>query len=108
MDESERENAADHLHKAIAFREMCLVDEAVREYELALADPDLRLQALRGLAGCHVDRGERARAADALRRALELCAPWSSDEVAIRFWISRLAGDEDDDPLASTAVRIRG
>jgi tetratricopeptide (TPR) repeat protein len=90
MEGDTRPGAADdgdtHYDLAIAYREMGMLDEAIRELEVALAAtpprPAVDCHTMIGL--CRLDKGDAAGAVDAYRRALATGAV--SAEAARALW----------------------
>ena len=78
-DEVSRQTAADeaeqHYKVALTYREMGMLDDAVRELELAARAPRLRFEAASQLARLIRDRGDVPSAIDWFERAAEAPAP---------------------------------
>lgn len=78
-DEVSRQTAADeaeqHYKVAMTYREMGMLDDAVRELELAARAPRLRFEAASSLARLVRDRGDVPSAIDWFERAAEAPAP---------------------------------
>ena len=60
-----------HYDLAIGYKEMGLVDEAIREFQLAARSPELHQEACAMIAMCHRDRQELTQAVEWYRQALE-------------------------------------
>ena len=102
---AQEEDAAVHFHLASAYREMGLVDEALRDFEIAARDPRFRLEALMGVAACWAERGSPGLAIQALRKALAVARPGSAERRYIAFRLAELGGQGDDDDPSGAAVR---
>jgi len=78
-DEVSRQSASDeaeqHYKVALTYRDMGMIDDAVRELELAARAPRLRFDASALLARLLRDRGESASAVEWFERAAEAPAP---------------------------------
>jgi tetratricopeptide (TPR) repeat protein len=78
-DEVSRQNAVDqaeqHYKVALTYRDMGMIDDAVRELEVAAKSPRLRFDAAALLARLLRDRGEVASAVEWFERAAEAPAP---------------------------------
>jgi tetratricopeptide (TPR) repeat protein len=78
-DEVSRQTAADaaeqHYKVALTYRDMGMLDDAMRELELAAREPRLRFEAASSLARLVRDRGDVPSAIDWFERAAEAPAP---------------------------------
>jgi len=66
----EPEDYQSHYDLAIAYKEMGLIDEAIAEFQKALAGPTNRLATFEALGQCFIDKGQFKMAASVLTRAL--------------------------------------
>jgi tetratricopeptide (TPR) repeat protein len=80
----EKESQA-HYDLGIAYREMGLVEDAVREFELASRGDGLRLEALPLLGACKVEAGRPHEALGDLEEAMKIVPPGSEAELALRY-----------------------
>lgn len=69
----------------IGYREMGLLEEAIREFELASRGGKRRLEALSSLAACKLEAGRATDAVQDLERALKLAGRSSESAVALRY-----------------------
>ncbi|MDA8086663.1 MAG: tetratricopeptide repeat protein, partial [Nitrospiraceae bacterium] len=59
----------------IAYKEMGLLEDAIRELQSVLEDPEVGLRAASVLAACHMEKGQPASAIETLRRAIQKADP---------------------------------
>ena len=64
------EDYQSHYDLAIAYKEMGLLDEAIAEFQKALAGPSNRLPTFEALGQCFIEKGQFKMAASVLSRAL--------------------------------------
>ncbi|HEX9636696.1 MAG TPA: tetratricopeptide repeat protein [Acidobacteriota bacterium] len=64
-----------HYDLGLAYREMALYDEAIREFEIAVMDPLLFLEGCSMLGLCWMNKGEPRKAIEWFRRGLERKSP---------------------------------
>jgi tetratricopeptide (TPR) repeat protein len=74
-----------HYDLGIAYREMGLVDDAVREFELASRSEGRRVEALALLGACKIDAGQPQEALKDLEQALRLAGKGSEAALALRY-----------------------
>jgi tetratricopeptide (TPR) repeat protein len=79
-----------HYDLGIGYKEMGLLDEAIREFELAMKSPDLLREACAMLAICHREKQELDRAIGWYRRAIE--APGGDERATsgLRYELAEL------------------
>ncbi|NJD55451.1 MAG: tetratricopeptide repeat protein, partial [Nitrospirae bacterium] len=65
------EDAETHYNLGIAYKEMGLVDDAIKEFQTAKADPKRFLQSSTMLGVCYMEKGLASLAIDVLTKALE-------------------------------------
>ncbi len=70
-----------HYDLGIGYKEMGLIDEAIRELRLAASSSELHREACSLIAMCHLDRRDLAQAAEWYRQALE---KGTADDEAVR------------------------
>lgn len=78
--EIEEEDAETHYNLGIAYKEMGLVDDAIKEFQTAQHDPAFFNQANTMLGICHMQKGQYAQAVDSFSAALMKTDP--SDDTA--------------------------
>jgi tetratricopeptide (TPR) repeat protein len=84
------EDYQSHYDLAIAYKEMGLVDEAIAEFQKALAGPTTRLPTYEALGQCFLDKGQFKLASSILSRALAERA--SEDQLlGVLYWLGRAA-----------------
>jgi tetratricopeptide (TPR) repeat protein len=84
------EDYQSHYDLAIAYKEMGLVDEAIAEFQKALAGPTTRLPTYEALGQCFLDKGQFKLASSILSRALVERA--SEDQLlGVLYWLGRAA-----------------
>ena len=88
-----------HYDLGVAFREMGLLDEAVREFQLAARGDVLRGRAFEMIGRCHLERGHASLAVSCFRRGLEA---ESDPEHArsLRYHLGRALEDAGEAPAA--------
>jgi tetratricopeptide (TPR) repeat protein len=96
-DEVSRQTAADeaeqHYKVAMTYREMGMLDDAVRELELAARAPRLRFEAASTLARLVRDRGDVPSAIDWFERAAEAPAPTPEAGRALLYELGQALED---------------
>jgi len=89
------EDYQSHYDLAIAYKEMGLVDEAIAEFQKALAGPTTRLPTYEALGQCFIDKGQFKLASSILSRALGERA--SEDQLlGVLYWLGRAAEAQDN------------
>jgi tetratricopeptide (TPR) repeat protein len=73
-----------HYDLGIAYKEMGLTDEAIREFEMAAQTGDLHRDACSMIALCHRDRQDMAEAARWYREAIDSCGD-ESNVAGLRY-----------------------
>ena len=68
-------DAETHYNLGIAYKEMGLAEDAIREFQSVLEDPLVGIRAASVLAACRAERGEFAQAAHVLREAVKKADP---------------------------------
>ncbi|HEY7531056.1 MAG TPA: tetratricopeptide repeat protein [Gemmatimonadota bacterium] len=93
------EDLQSHFDLGVAFRDMGLVDEAVREFQLAARGEVLRGRALEMIGRCHLERGHAELAVNCFRRGLE--AETIPEHVrSLRYYLARALQDSGEAPAA--------
>ncbi|HEC96793.1 MAG TPA: tetratricopeptide repeat protein [Nitrospirae bacterium] len=69
-EELEEEDSETHYNLGIAYKEMGLIDDAIKEFQTARKDPDRKVQAASLLGLCFMEKKLYSLAIDALREAL--------------------------------------
>ena len=92
------EDYQSHYDLAIAYKEMGLVDEAIAEFQKALAGPTTRLPTYEALGQCFLDKGQFKLASSILSRGLTERA--TEDQLlGVLYWLGRAAeaqGNSDE------------
>jgi tetratricopeptide (TPR) repeat protein len=105
--EVDEKDSETHYNLGIAYKEMGLVDDAIRELQIASKDPGRRLASLSVIALCYMSKGHYQEAVAEYKRALTLMAP--SDENYLEFSFD-LAGaylqNKDYDNALKVFVKI--
>ena len=83
------EDAGDHYDLGLAFKEMGLIDEAIAEFQTALAGGAERLKVLEELGQCFVQKGQHTVAAKVFERALELPDAEAPDLLGVYYHLGR-------------------
>jgi len=94
-----------HYDLAIAYKEMGLLDDALREFEAALPSPDLHREACSMLALCHREQGDSAQAARWYRQAVEAASPESPDLMGLRYDLADVLAELGEDQEALSLFR---
>jgi tetratricopeptide (TPR) repeat protein len=82
-----------HYDLAIAYKEMGLLDEAIAEFQKALASPVTRLATYEALGQCFLEKGQSKLASSILSRALVERA--SEDQLlGVLYWLGRAAEEQ--------------
>lgn len=68
--ELEEEDSDTHYNLGIAYKEMGLIDDAIKEFQTANKDPNKRIQASSMLGVCYKEKGLYSLAVDSLKHAL--------------------------------------
>lgn len=84
------EDYQSHYDLAIAYKEMGLVDEAIAEFQKALAGPTTRLATYEALGQCFLDKGQFKLASSILSRALVERAR-EDQLLGVLYWLGRAA-----------------
>jgi tetratricopeptide (TPR) repeat protein len=79
------EDYESHYDLGMAYMEMGLHDEAIREFEVASKGKSLELKCLEMIALCHLEKNEPTAAARELGRALELPGHGPEETISIRY-----------------------
>ena len=78
-----------HYDLGIAYREMGLIEDAIREFEVASRGEEQRLGALALLAGCKIDAGRPKEAIADLKKALELVGKDKHARQGLQYELAR-------------------
>lgn len=70
-EELEEEDSETHYNLGIAYKEMGLIDDAIKEFQTARKDPKRRVQAASMLGLCFMEKGLYPLAIDALQEAID-------------------------------------
>ena len=87
----EAEDYQSHYDLAIAFKEMGLLDEAIHEFQKALASPLNRLATYEALGQCFIDKDQPKMAAAILQRAVTESRPGADSLVGVLYLLGRAA-----------------
>jgi tetratricopeptide (TPR) repeat protein len=82
-----------HYDLGIGMKEMGLIDEAIEEFHLALAGPDLQSEASGMIALCHRERQELVEAVEWCRKALDAVDPDSEAARTLRYDLAELLAE---------------
>ncbi len=80
-----KEDAETHYNLGIAYMEMELFDEAIKEFKLSLKDPSLEFDALTRLALCSMKKGEFHEATGFYERALKMEGKSEEEKKALMY-----------------------
>jgi tetratricopeptide (TPR) repeat protein len=78
-----------HYDLGVAFKEMGLLDEAIAEFQKALAAPEGKLRTTEALGACFIEKRAYVVAESILRRGLELPASGDQERLAVLYWLAR-------------------
>jgi len=94
-----------HFNLGIAYREMGLLDEAIREFQLAAKSPELGVEATSMIGSCYLESGLAEQAADWYARALALPDLAPEVQMGLHYELGRAheANGNIDGALASFA-----
>jgi tetratricopeptide (TPR) repeat protein len=73
----------------VCVQEMGLLDEAIAEFQKALAAPDGKLRTTEALGACFIERRAFVVAESILRRGLELPASGDQERLGVLYWLAR-------------------
>jgi tetratricopeptide (TPR) repeat protein len=92
-----------HFNLGIAYREMGLLDEAIREFQLAAKSPELGVEAVSMIGSCYLEHGLPEQAAEWYARALTMPGVTPEVQVGLRYELGRAheANGNLDGALAS-------
>jgi tetratricopeptide (TPR) repeat protein len=105
----EEVDAADHrMHYelGIGFKEMGLIDEAIREFRMAVNGPDLRSEASGMIAVCHRERQEADDAIEWYRAALESAPGDSETSRNLRYDLAEVLLESGETRAALDEFRV--
>ena len=78
-----------HYDLGVAFKEMGLLDEAIAEFQKALAAPEGKLRTTEALGACFIERRAYVVAESILRRGLDLPASGDQERLGVLYWLAR-------------------
>ncbi len=78
-----------HFNLGIAYREMGLLDEAIREFQLAAKSPELGVEATSMIGACYLEHGLPEQAAEWYARAIALPGLSPEVQVGLRYELGR-------------------
>ena len=78
-----------HYDLGVAFKEMGLLDEAIAEFQKALAAPEGKLRTTEALGACFIERRAYVVAESILRRGLDLPASGDKERLGVLYWLAR-------------------
>jgi tetratricopeptide (TPR) repeat protein len=78
-----------HYDLGVAFKEMGLLDEAIAEFQKALAAPEGKLRTTEALGTCFVEKKAYVVAESILRRGLDLPASGDQERLGVLYWLAR-------------------
>jgi tetratricopeptide (TPR) repeat protein len=78
-----------HFNLGIAYREMGLLDEAIREFQLAAKSPELGVEATSMIGSCYLEHGLPEQAAEWYARALATPGLSAEVQVGLRYELGR-------------------
>jgi tetratricopeptide (TPR) repeat protein len=81
------DDAQSHYDIGVAYREMALVDDAIREFEMAARDPKLACVCQSMIGTIHLERGALNEAIDAFMRGLQAPERTRDQEAALSYEI---------------------
>ena len=68
----EKEDADTHYNLGIAYKEMGLLDDAVREFQIAASDPKMEFDCYNLIGLCYMEKGTPQKAIDSFKKGLGL------------------------------------
>lgn len=83
--EVEDKDAETHYNLGIAYKEMGLIDDAIREFKLAEKEPGRALQSLSMLASCYMEKGDYLFAIRELKKVAEAMSPDDDGYLDVRY-----------------------
>ena len=92
------EDSATHFNLGIAYREMGLLPEAIREFQISSRDPRLLVDSCSMIGVCYTDQGMGESAAEWYRRALDAPELTADQRLGLRYELGSAlesAGDID-------------
>lgn len=83
------EDTETHYNLGIAYKEMGLLDDAVKEFEIALSDPKKEFDCYNLIGACYMEKGEFQEAVDVLKKGLELRGRSGSEYASMNYELGR-------------------
>ncbi len=83
----EVEDAKSHYDLGLAFKDMGLVDEAIRQFQVALRSGDERLKIYEELGQCFLDKAQPNIAVKVLSRALQLTTHEEMELIGVYYYL---------------------
>ncbi len=90
------EDSDTHFNLGIAYKEMGLIPEAIREFQIASRDPQFFVECCSMIGVCYLEQGIPASAAEWFERALEAPTISADSSLALRYDLAsalEMAGD---------------
>jgi tetratricopeptide (TPR) repeat protein len=89
-DQVDKNDTETHYSLGIAYKEMCLFDDAVNEFQNASQDPQRRIDCLTLEGVCYRDKGDYAKAEEILNNTLSMQGLTGEEVVSLRYELAIL------------------
>lgn len=106
----EKEDAETHYNLGIAYKEMGLLDDAVREFRIAASDPKKEFDCYNLIGICYVEKGTPQKAVEVFKKGLELPGRSEDEYASMDYELGRayeLSGMTAEALAAYTETRRR-
>ncbi|MDO8446281.1 MAG: tetratricopeptide repeat protein [Deltaproteobacteria bacterium] len=81
----EKEDTETHYNLGIAYKEMGLLDDAVREFKIAASDPKKEFDSYNLIGICYVEKGIPQKAVDIFKKGLELTGRAENEYASMNY-----------------------
>jgi tetratricopeptide (TPR) repeat protein len=89
-DQIDKNDTETHYSLGIAYKEMCLFDDAINEFQTASQDPQRRIDCLTLEGVCYRDKGDYAKAEEILNNTLTMQGLTGAEIVSLRYELAIL------------------
>lgn len=81
----EKEDTETHYNLGIAYKEMGLLDDAIREFKIASADPKIEFDCFNLIGICYVEKGVPLKAVEIFKKGLELPGRTNDEYASMNY-----------------------
>ncbi len=89
-DQLDKDDTETHYNLGIAYKEMCLFDEAINEFLTASMDPQRKIDCLTLQGICYRDKGDSAKAEEVFRNILAMPGLTGEERVSLSYELAFL------------------